>query len=83
MVLLQGNCVDIVETKFGVIDNPSKEGIEFGLFNDCGDANLKLGFAAKPWLTGSEVSFKWLRISSHDKGMGIYSKKQQYNICFI
>jgi len=61
---------EIVEYVYFVIENPSPRGLEFRLFNDFGDANLRVGFEARPWLTGDEEAFKWLQISSNDNVAG-------------
>ena len=63
---------EIIEHVYFVIENPSQEGLEFRLFNDCGDANLRVGFEARPWLTGGEEAFKWLQISSNDNLAGSF-----------
>ena len=55
---------EIGEHVYFVIENPSQEGLEFRLFNGCGDANLQVLFEARPWLAGSEEAFSWLQISS-------------------
>ena len=62
------------EHVYFVIENPSEEGLEFRLFNDCGDANLQVLFEARPWLTGSEEALRWLQISS-----GKLSRKPNYD----
>jgi len=63
---------EIIEHVYFVIENPSQEGLEFRLFNDCGDADLRVGFEARPWLAGSEEAFKWLQISSNDNVAGSF-----------
>ncbi len=60
------------EHVYFVIENPSDEGLEFRLFNDCGDANLRIGFEARPWLSGSEEAFKFLQITSNDNVAGSF-----------
>ena len=63
---------EMIEHVYYVIENPSQEGLEFRLFNDCGDANVRVAFEARPWLNGSEEAFKWLQISSNDNIAGTY-----------
>ena len=69
MVISSG---EIIEHVYFVIENPSQEGLEFRLFNDCGDADLRVGFETRPWLAGSEEACKWLQISSNDNVAGSF-----------
>ncbi len=61
-----------MEHIYFVIENPSQEDLGFRIFNDCGDANLRVGFEARPWVTGGEEAFKWLLISSNDDVAGSF-----------
>ncbi len=70
-----------MEHVYFVIENPSEEAMQFRLFNDCGDANLRVGFEAKVWVEGSEQAFKWLLISSNDDVAGSFDCSLKVYAC--